>query len=168
MNKKTEKILLYVSAALTAAICLIMNFVLIPKIESSTGGIRCFDMNFAYSFDTAKKFLSLLSDEGRSVYLGIQLPLDFIYPIAYCTLFILVLLRLSDKKAFCALPVLLAVFDYAENVCSIIMLKSAELSPALVGFASVMTSAKTVLMYVIILIIIVLWVIKTKNRKTQH
>ena len=51
--KKTENLILsrkgtvflIVSAVLTAAICLVMNLLLIPAIERGTG-MRCFDMNF--------------------------------------------------------------------------------------------------------------------------
>lgn len=165
MKNKAKNLSLIISGALTAIICVVMNFILIPKIESSTEGIKCFDMNFLYSFETAKKFLSLLSDEGRAVYLNIQLPLDFIYPLCYCAFFILALLKLSKRKAVIALPVLLAISDYTENICSIIMLKSETLSPSLAAFASGITAFKTVLMYIIFLIVITLFVIWLKNRK---
>ena len=146
-----------------------MNIIIIPKIEASTGGIRCFDMNFAYSYDVAKSFLGSISEEGRRIYLTRQLPLDFVYPVFYTMFFVLALQKLTyNKKAVCILPVLLAAADYTENICTVIMLKSASLSPALAAFASAVTAAKTVLMYVIILIIIVLFVkriIKNKKKK---
>ena len=41
---RREKFLLIVSAALTAEVCLVMNFALIPSIERGAGGLRCFDM----------------------------------------------------------------------------------------------------------------------------
>ncbi len=168
MNAKLNKAALIVSGALTAIICLVMNIVLIPRIESSTEGIKCFDMNFGYSVETAKRFLELLSEDGRNIYLNIQLPLDFFYPVAYCTFFVLMLLKFAEKrKAFIALPILLAISDYTENICTIIMLKSAEFQPSLAAFASVVTCIKTVLMYITILVIIVLIVIKIKNKKKQ-
>ena len=168
MNEKNKKAPLIISGGLTAVICLVMNLILIPRIESSTEGIKCFDMNFGYSADTARRFLELLSDESRSVYLNIQLPLDFIYPLAYCTFFILMLLKFAEKrKALVALPVLLAVSDYTENICSIIMLKSAEFSAPLASFASAVTCVKTVLMYITIIIILVSIVIHIKNKKKK-
>ena len=167
MNK-AQKILLYVSGALTGIICVVMNAVLIPKIESSTEGIRCFDMNFAYSYETAQKFLSLLSEEGKRIYLTVQLPLDFIYPIAYCIFFVLLIIALQKKKtALIALPLVLTFCDYCENICTILMLKADTLSPSLVTAASIFTSAKTVLMYLVFLVIIVLIVIRVKNRKKE-
>ncbi len=168
MNGKIKKAALFISGGLTAVICLVMNLILIPRIESSTDGIKCFDMNFGYSADTAKRFLELISNESRSVYLNIQLPLDFIYPLAYCTFFVLMLLKFAEKrKALAALPVVLAVSDYTENICSIIMLKSAEFSPALASFASAVTCIKTVLMYITFLIIIVSIIIHIKNKKKK-
>ena len=165
MKNKTSKILLIVSGAMTAAICLIMNFVLIPKIEATTNGIRCFDMNFAYSYETARKFLSLLSEEGRNVYLNIQLPLDFIYPIAYCIFFVLLILKLTEKKWLCALPIVLGILDYTENICTVIMLKKGTPEKALVQFASFTTSAKTIMLYLIILIIIVMIIVNIIRKK---
>ena len=103
------------SGALTALISLVMNLVLIPKIEESTNGIRCFDMNFAYSFETAKEFLAL--------------------------------------------------FDYCENVCTIIMLKADELSKALATAAGIFTSAKTILMYCVFLEILICLIFWIKARK---
>ncbi len=156
-----------VSGALTAAVSLVMNLVLIPKIEATTNGIRCFDMNFAYSFETAKEFLSLLSDAGRSLYLTVQLPLDFVYPVAYTLFFCMLIIRLTKKaNALLVLPALLAVFDYCENVCTIIMLKSAELSKPLATAGSIFTSVKTVLMYLVfavIIVCIVRWCINKKR-----
>ncbi len=165
MNKKTKKILTILSGTATAVICIVMNFILIPKIESTTEGIRCFDMNFAYSYETAQKFLSLLSDEGQRVYLNLQLPLDFIYPLMYCAFFILLLSYLTGKKAIFALPCVLALCDYTENILSIIMLKSASLTQPPVLFASCITSVKTVLMYLTFLVLIVLVVKKIIQRK---
>ena len=164
-----KKIVMIVSGALTAAICLVMNLMLIPKIEAGTNGIRCFDMNFAYDFETVKQFLSLLSENGRRIYLNVQLPLDFFYPIAYGVFFCLALYSLSKgRKALLAFPLLLAAFDYAENICVLLLLRSAEPSPALAAAASAATTSKTVLMYVTILLILVFLVrYLVKKRSAQ-
>lgn len=164
--KKKEKILLIVSGAATAVICLVMNLVLIPSIEKTTEGIRCFDMNFGYSFDDAKRFLALLSPEGLNTYLHVQLPLDFVYPIAYCLFFCLAIYALIKKRtALLAAPILLAALDYTENICSIIMLKGINTSESFIRFASAVTSAKTVLMYLVFAVIIVLFVVRIVKSK---
>ena len=170
MKNKSFKIPLIISGAVTAVICGVMNFYLIPAIESTTEGIRCFDMNFGYSYDDAVKFLSLISETGRNTYLRIQLPLDFVYPVAYCVFFSLLIVTLMKKKsALILLPAVLAVTDYCENICTVIMLKSSAPSRQLVSFASTVTQVKTVLMYVCFILIAILIIYgiinKIKNKK---
>ena len=163
---KKVKLTALISGILTAAICAVMNFVLIPIIESTTGGIRCFDMNFGYDYEDAVRFLELLSDEGRRVYLHIQLPLDFIYPIVYCVFFISVIVLLTGKKGV-ILPVTLAVSDYIENILSIVMLRSDNIGYSITTFASTVTVIKTVLMYscfTVIAALIIRYLIKRKKR----
>jgi len=169
-DKKT-KALLPVSGAVTAVICVIMNFALIPMIEASTNGIRCFDMqSLGYSFDTAKQFLSLLSEESRNIYLHVQLPLDFIYPVAYTAFFMTALKALSCKKLPLVVPGALALFDYAENVCSVVMLKSMDVSEGLAKFASFATVTKSLLMTLTFALLIVFLFIRAsqKARKKKN
>ncbi len=167
--KKKEKLVLIVSGAVTAVICLVMNLVLIPSIEKSTEGIRCFDMNFGYSVDDAKRFLALLSPEGLNTYLHVQLPLDFVYPIAYCLFFCFAVYALMKKRsALLAAPIVLAVLDYIENICSIMMLKGINTNDGFIHFASAVTSVKTVLMYFVFAVIIVLFVVRiVKSKKNK-
>lgn len=162
-----KKAVTWISGIVTAVISLVMNLVLIPEIESTTEGIRCFDMNsLGYSYETAEKFLSLLSENGRHVYLHVQLPLDFVYPVAYTVFFILLITFLTDKhRKLCAFPGMLMAFDYIENICSVKMLTSDTLSPMLAGYASVMTVAKSITMYICFGIIAVLLIAKLVNKK---
>ncbi len=160
------KIAVFVSGALTTVIMVVMNALLIPKIESTTDGIRCFDMNFGYNYNTAKQFLSLLSDSGRNLYLHAQLPLDFIYPLAYLIFFSFLIIRLVKKvNALIVFPIVLAVFDYCENICSIMMLSSASLSKGLAAAGSAFTSVKTILMYITFLVVIICIIHYFRNRK---
>ncbi|MBQ7638539.1 MAG: hypothetical protein IJS90_06540 [Clostridia bacterium] len=167
-----KKKLAVISGAGTAVICLIMNFFLIPKIEAGTNGVRCFDMNFLYGNETAREFLRLLTADGRRTYLNIQLPLDFIYPVFYCVFFCLMIYMLSKgKKGLLVFPALLAVADYAENVCVEIILRSSEPSDLLLTFASAATTVKTALMYITILIVIVLlikYLVQKRKAKAQQ
>ena len=97
--KKNQKTLLWISGGLTAAICLVMNLALIPMIEKNTAGLRCFDMNsFGYTFEQAKQFLTLLDDHARSIYLHVQLPLDFFYPVAYTAFWLTSLYRATSGR----------------------------------------------------------------------
>ena len=165
---KTTKTLLWVSGALTAAICLVMNLVLIPMIEAGTNGIRCFDMqSTGYTYETAKEFLALLGDNGRSVYLHWQLPLDFFYPVAYTAFFMPALKKLSGKTWPLTVPGALAAFDYAENVCSIIMLKNMDVTEGLAKLASTFTVIKSGLMtltFILLAVFFVIWLVKKKKK----
>ena len=162
--KKTENmilsgkgtVILIVSAVLTAVICLVMNLSLIPAIEHGADGLRCFDMNFLYSADDARSFLQSLSAEGRNTYLQRQLPLDFFYPICYGCFFIFAFVKLQKKlNLFALLPLLLAAFDFAENACIEVMLRSPDFSPNTAILGSAFTSVKTVLMYGIFVLLVV-------------
>jgi glucan phosphoethanolaminetransferase (alkaline phosphatase superfamily) len=172
-NKFYPKISAVISGALTAAICAVMNLIFIPGIEAETQGIKCFDMNFGYTFDTAVRFLELLGENGRDIYLHRQLPLDFVYPVAYTVFFISVLSLLTGRRfpRIAILPALLALCDYAENYFIIYMLGAGTLSPAAVRAASCFTMAKTVLMYatgaVILCLIVRKIIIKAKGKKEQ-
>lgn len=165
-KKKAVTAALVISGALTVVICAVMNFCLIPQIEASTQGIRCFDMNATgYTFEQAQKFLSLLSEEGRDVYLHSQLPLDFVYPAAYGVFFVLLIASLCGKfSVVCFFPILLALCDYCENTCTIQMLRAESLSASLASFASFMTVCKSALMYVTFAVIILLIILKIRKK----
>ena len=167
-TSKQIKILLWTSGVLTAAICIVMNTVLIPMIEASTEGIRCFDMqSTGYTYETAKRFLELLSEQGRSTYLHVQLPLDFLYPVAYTAFFMAALKVLSGKAWPLIVPGALAACDVAENVCSILMLRAMDVTPGLAAFASAVTVAKSALMtltFVLLAVFLIIWLVRKKKK----
>ena len=163
---KTRKTVLFVSGVLTAAICLAMNLFLLPHIEAATNGIRCFAMFFNYDYKTAKQFIAYLGDDLKAFYLHVQLPLDFVYPLAYTTFFVLLINTLTQKKSkLIVLPLALAVCDYGENIGIILMLTAAELNPTTVAIANVFTMVKTVLLYVTILLILALIIKRIIDKK---
>lgn len=170
MDKKsvTRNTLIF-SGAVTLIICCVMNLYLLPLIESTTQGIRAFDMNsLGYSFEQAKTFVSLLSEEGMKTYLFRQLPLDFIYPIAYTVFFSLSILKLrGDKKWLVVFPLLLMISDYIENIITIVMLRT-DFSSSVAAAGSCVTTIKSVLMYItiiLVLVLFVLWLIKRRKEK---
>lgn len=171
MKRKNLKIAAALSGALTVIITCIMDFVLFPRIEATTQGIKSFDLNpFGMSFETAEKYLELIGEEGRKIYLNVQLPLDFVYPLVYTFFFISMFVLLSKSaKVKIFFPIFLFLADYLENILTVVMLKSESLSPRLAFFASCATSAKSVLMYITIIILavdIVLYIVR--KRKTSH
>ena len=160
-----------ISGSITALICLIMNIILIPRIEMNTQGIRCFDMNFPGNYENALKFLDLIGDEGRNIYLFRQIPLDFIYPVFYTVLFVSLIYILANGKArkiLSVFPLILAVCDYAENIMSIIMLRSGIPSESFYAAASAFTAVKTVIMYLIFAAILVLLIMYIVNRFSKR
>lgn len=163
-KNKISNVILIVFGVLTAAICLVMNFYLIPMIESSTQGLRIFDMNFAgCSFEQAKQFLSLLSAEGRDIYLNKQLMLDWFYPIVYLVFFSAALIRIvPNGKKLVIFPVALMISDYCENICTYIMLTK-DFTEKTAFIASKFTFCKNILMYVTIALLIAFLVIKLLN-----
>lgn len=166
-KSKISTVILIISAVITLGICAVMNLYLIPGIEKSAGGLTVFDMNtFGYTYEQAKAFVSALTPDGLSLYLHIQLPLDFFYPVAYTACFVLCLIKLKSKKATLALPAILAVCDYAENILSIKML-TGEFSKLTANIAAGFTVVKSLVMYAVIAIILVLFVLRlVKRRKT--
>ena len=165
-SEKTKTVLLIFAGIATLGICGVMNLYLIPLIERTTNGIRMFDMqSFGYTYDTAKEFVSLLSEQGRDTFLHRQLPLDFFYPVAYGAFFLLALKKLTpDKKGLLILPAVLMLCDYAENACSIVMLKT-DFSAAIAHAGCAFTVAKSLIMYAVIALILVLFIIKIVKRK---
>lgn len=168
---KKSTLLLIVSGVLTAGICLVMNLWLMPAIERTTEGMRCFDMNsFGYTFEQAQRFLMLLDERGRDLYLHAQLPLDFVYPVAYTAFFVTAVCRLSGRATpLIAVPAALAVFDYAENVCSVIMLRSMQPTQKLAAFASAVTVTKSALMTVTFVMLAVMLIKRlVEKRKAKR
>lgn len=155
---KRYKVVLAVTGFLTVAVCLIMNIFIIPMIESTTQGIRCFDMmSFGYSYETAEKFLCLISDASLKTYLTVQLPLDFVYMAVYSVFFIMLIKLLKKRNTFLFLfPVLLVAADIAEDIAVTVMLKCDTLSQTVVSVASTATVVKSFVMYFCFILIAVL------------
>lgn len=168
-KEKAMKTALIVSGALTLIICGVMNLYLIPAIESTTQGLRIFDMcSFGYTYEDAVKMVSLLSEDGKSIYLFRQLPLDFFYPVAYMAFFSLTIIKLrKDKKILLVLPALLMLCDYTENIFSEIMLRT-DFSAGTARAASSVTVTKTILMYAVIAVILILLFMYFRGKKRNN
>ena len=165
---KKKYAVLAVSGIITVVIMAVMNIKLIPAIEAGTQGMRFFDMNtFGYTYEAAQTFISSLSDAGKDLALRVQLPLDFVYPVAYTVFFVTLMIVLSGKKTkWAIIPAFLFISDYTENICTVMMLKADVLSSSLCGFASIVTIVKSALMYLTFLIIIIM-IIQAEDRKIR-
>lgn len=166
---KKKYTVLAVSGVITVAIMAVMNIKLIPAIEAGTQGMRFFDMNaFGYTYEAAKAFIASLSGEGKNLALSVQLPLDFVYPVAYTVFFTVLMTILEGKKTkWAIIPAFLFISDYTENICTVMMLKADSLSGSVCRFASAVTIVKSMLMYLTFLIIVVM-IIRAVIRKKQR
>lgn len=168
-KEKVKPIFLILDAVLCGIMLGIMDFSLFPKIEASTLPIKAFDLQpFGYTYDTALAFIKRLSENGKSIYLSLQLPLDFIFPILYTFLFIALFIKLRDKgHKFIIFPLGLFLCDYAENVCTALMLKSgASFSSALAVFGGTASALKSVLMYICGILVIVFLILYLKRKRS--
>ena len=131
----------------------LMVFGSLADIERITG-VRAFDMRpTGYSSTDALALISALGEEGRRVYLLLQIPLDTVYPALLAISSASSLYWLSQSfgstarwyRAVAVVAYLAAIADYAENGLIVWMLNAGLGVPkALVTAASLATVSKSV------------------------
>lgn len=136
----------------TQVVYLVMVLVTLPHLRQASGGMDAFDLlPGGYGFDDATRFLGALGAEGRSYYLGRQIPLDLVYPglfaLSYALLWKWLLAKATGLPkmlgAVIYLPLFAGLADYAENAGIIAMLiQFPDLSEMLVATASTFTIIK--------------------------
>ena len=146
-----SRILLFWCAAMPVY-CL-MVFGSLADIERITG-IRAFDMRATgYSYADALALISALVEDGRRVYLTMQIPLDTVYPALLAISSASSLYWLSQSfgstarwyRAVAAVAYLAAIADYAENVLIVWVLNAGLGVPeALVKAASLASVSKSI------------------------
>ena len=166
---------------LTNIVYVFMLAVTIPGLMKFTGGAEIFDMMpGGYSYTYAAELLEKLGNEGREYYLYRQIPADMIYPglfaICYSMMIAYFLMKtgkLNTKLKYLSyLPIAAGLFDYLENICIIIMLKSfPDLSQGTVTAGNIFSVSKsvstTISFTVIIVLLIITIVLKIKRRHTR-
>ncbi len=167
-KKKKRAIWIIVFAVLTLGILAVSDIWLFPAIEETTRGIHAFDLNpLGLSFADAKRFVSLLSEEGKKLYLAFELPLDCVFPLCYTPLFALLMQKATTRKKrdfLKALPFLLAGFDYFENSCTAYLLTHPSFTVTAATVARTATVGKSILMYATIAVVLVRLVQKAVHR----
>lgn|GEM_PF-6144257 len=159
-----------------AAVYLIIS-IAIAKLLQITGGTGILDVEFGYSTEKAFQILTLLGDRGRTFYISKIIPLDFLFiPIYMLFLFYWIgyfLQKINSDKEFLNLvlifPVLTALFDLSENICTIIMLKQyPSINAAVCAIGSKMTLLKfaffDISFSVIILLMVASIILHLKNK----
>jgi len=151
-----------------------MLVVTIPDLMQFSGGMKILDMMpTGYNIQYVNTLFNTLGTVGRDSYLHHQLPLDLIYPMLFgissCLVLAFFLNQLGKLDSWlfylCLIPLFSGLFDYAENIGIITMLKNyPNISVLQVQITSVFTVLKSVLtsIYFIILIITLLAVAKNK------
>tara|TARA_R110000868_G_C10572140_1_gene737841 strand:- start:33 stop:620 length:588 start_codon:yes stop_codon:yes gene_type:complete len=151
-GKATGKVVLGLFV-ITNAVYLVMILSTIPRVQSYAPDTPLFDLSpMGYSHEQAVFLLESLGTEGRSVYLFPQLATDFVYPGLFAISYALTLIWVFAKRAhpdswlfnLALLPVLAGLFDYAENILIILMIRNyPEVSEFLVSAASLCTLLKS-------------------------
>ncbi|WP_171237001.1 hypothetical protein [Ruegeria sp. HKCCA6837] len=146
-----SRILLFWCAAML--VYFVMVFGSLVDIEQITG-VRAFDMRpNGYSYADALALISALGEEGRRVYLTMQIPLDTVYPALLAISSASSLYWLSQSfgstarwyRAVAAVAYLAAIADYAENGLIVWMLNAGLGVPeALVTAASLASVSKAI------------------------
>ncbi len=146
-----SRILLFWCA--TMLVYFVMIYGSLADIER-IAGVRAFDMRpNGYSYADASALISALGEEGRRVYLTMQIPLDTVYPALLAISSASSLYWLSQSfgstarwyRAVAAIAYLAAFADYAENGL-IVWLLNADLGvpEALVTAASLASVSKSI------------------------
>jgi len=166
-NLQGKKVIFFLVVA--NVVYLLMILLTIPQVMQFSGGMKIFDMMpFGYDTDYAQTFLARLGDQGRSVYLTRQLPLDLIYPlasgVAYCLLIAWLLNKIGRfsgmLRYLCFFPLVAGLFDYLENFGIItLILRYPEISSGLVTIVSAFSLIKSMLSALFFSILIVIMLI---------
>lgn len=149
LEGRTWTIVILSLLGLYLAILCVMDFVLLPAILSGTPQMTLFDLKFfGYDAAYARSLIAGMNSRSLSLYLHVQLPMDFVYPIIYGLLYSLLFQRLYGNRM--RVPVLIAVAlcvaDYTENILVVFMLRSSMPGDALVTAASTATVTKSILL----------------------
>lgn len=166
---------------LTTMVYLIMLFITIPKVMAFSDGMRLLDMMpGGYDLDYVNVLFQTLSEQGRTAYLSIQLPVDMIYPglfaVSYSLMIAFFLKKINKLDSLlpsliCYLPVIAGLSDYLENFSIIRMLnKYPDIGVSMVASSnwfSIIKSSTTSLYFIVLVGVLVSLGIKSlRNRKS--
>lgn len=163
-------------------VLLLMWLYTLPVINNQIG-TQVFDLQtFGYNISEAASIVDTLNNETRALYLFPQLTLlDLFYPFLLALFLSSLLFRLFiiSKTAskltsiLLVVPFLAMIFDYAENICVILMItKTIELTDAIVFLSTTFTVLKGVLTsiaWIAILVYTIKWFrVKILGRNNKH
>ena len=121
------------------------------------------DLKLCYGIQDVYDSFNAMGEEGRVINIYSTLILDTVYPILYVSLILGAYVKLFSKNGYILLiPFLTGLFDFSENIQSVIMnLNYSSLDESQVIFASLTTSLKW--LFVVLMILILVFGIFKKN-----
>jgi len=153
-------------AGIPSLVVLLAISILFPVVIFPLHGlndIRLLDLHFLYDPDQVYQHLSMLGAEGRNSYCRMALTSDLLFPVSY-SLAMSVALMLVLRKLFlpdsrfrylCLFPFLIVIIDWCENLSlAFVTYSFPERADTLIGFASVFTSLKWMLVVSSILMLL--------------
>jgi hypothetical protein len=159
---------------LTMVVYMAMLLYTIPIVNSFAAEMKLFDLSpMGYSTSYAISLLETLGVNGRSKYLIVQLPIDFVYPALFAITYSLLLtwsfnkyLNKNSKLYYLVtIPIFVGFFDYLENVLIISMLKSyPNVSQVVVELSSLSTILKSISTSIFFVILILSFIYMFKYR----
>ncbi len=117
------------------------------------------DLSFGFSGPDVQNTFEALGEKGRTQYIYSSLILDTVFPIIYGFLFLGLLLKLKEERAFIlSLPFFAIIFDLCENISICLMMSSNafnEISESQIFLSSVLNQCKWVLCILVITILLI-------------
>lgn len=156
---------------------LFFNLIVFPISHEGGAELEILDLQFSYSPAEAYDILGKYSESERYNYLIGELTVDLIYPLIYTLLLCFSIFLLYGKLQLAKIPVLILIFDYAENLGIVTMIYNYPAKLAGIARAtSTMTSIKWFFVFVSIIIILSgvwfkiypLLLKRMKNRKNKN
>lgn len=156
----------------TMSVYLLMLLVTVPHLQA-IAGLEILDMKPFYNSEYIISLFEHLGQDGRDYYLYRQLPIDMVYPPLFAFTYWKILGYFVQKldweklKWVSFLPILAAIFDYAENSCIGSMLCSfpslSETVIQVVPFFSLLKTIFTMLYLTAFLVLGVIFLVKRKR-----
>lgn len=124
-------------------------------IDESGEMIKLLDVMFNYDQEQAYRHLEAYGDNGRTVCLFTTLVVDTLFPLIYGAFLALLLARLFREtryRFFILLPILVMLVDYIENThTALLLINFPDQMPLVVYTGSFFTSAKWILLGIILM-----------------
>ena len=125
------------------------------------------DLKLSYGIQDVYDSFNAMGEEGRVINIYSTLILDTVYPILYVSLILGAYVKLFSKNGYILfIPILTGLFDFSENIQSVIMnLNYSTLDDSQVSLASLTTSLKW--MFVVLMILILVFGIFKKKLSSK-